>query len=170
MNSSEVEQYRQLLETPTHVTVTSNQVEYSMSKVKVKKIDSKAKLPTKSNPLDAGYDLYSIVDEVIKPHTRSIIKTGISMAIPANYVGLIWPRSGLAAKQGVDVLAGVIDSGYRGEICVVLQNHGEKNVNIKSGDRIAQMLFQQIESFQLQECEDLEDSARGDAGFGSTGF
>ena len=109
------------------------------------------------------------MDEVIKPHTRSIIKTGISMAIPANSVGLIWPRSGLAAKQGVDVLAGVIDSGYRGEICVVLQNHGEKNVNIKSGDRIAQILFQKIESFQLQESETLDESSRGDSGFGSTG-
>lgn len=169
MNSSEAEQYRELLETPTCVTVTSNQIEYSMSKVKIKKLDPKANVPTKSNPFDAGYDLYSIVDEIIKPHTRSIIKTGISMAIPANYVGLIWPRSGLAAKQGVDVLAGVIDSGYRGEICVVLQNHGEKNVNIKSGDRIAQILFQKIESFQLQQSETLDDSSRGDGGFGSTG-
>jgi dUTP pyrophosphatase len=98
-----------------------------------------------------------------------MIKTGISMAIPDGYVGLIWPRSGLAVKHGLDTMAGVVDSGYRGEVCVVLQNHGYEPYNVKAGDRIAQILFQSILSVQMIETEELNNSDRGQSGFGSSG-
>mgnify|MGYP005698128289 CR=1 FL=1 len=169
MNSLEAEEYARLLETPHGVTITTNDVMYSMSSIKIKKLNPEAVMPTKADPLDAGYDLYAAEDAMIEPHHRKTIKTGIAMAIPANHVGLVWPRSGLAVKNGIDVLAGVVDSGYRGEICAVLQNHGIHTMRIKAGDRVAQILFQKIESFQLQESETLDDSSRGDGGFGSTG-
>lgn len=135
----------------------------------VRLLDSSV-LPSKSNPSDAGYDLYSVEDKKIIPGNRKLVKTGISIAIPNGYVGLIWPRSGLAVKHGIDTMAGVIDSGYRGEIGVVLQNHGDKEYLIKSGDRIAQILFQKIECvYSWEEVESLQDSERGTGGFGSSG-
>lgn len=133
------------------------------------KMSEKAQEPKRSNDTDAGYDLYSIEDKTIKPKSRAMIKTGISMAIPSGFVGLIWPRSGLAVKHGIDTLAGVIDSGYRGEICVVLQNHGDKSYEVKSGDRVAQMLFQSVECVYFNEVDDLQESQRGNGGFGSSG-
>lgn len=154
----------------SYITITTNDVTwYNFNKLNIKKLTDNAVLPTKANSTDAGYDLYSVEDLVIKPNTRAMVHTGISMAIPANHVGLIWPRSGLAVKNGIDVLAGVVDSGYRGEVCVVLQNHGNTPYEVKSGDRIAQILFQKIEYFKLQEVESLENADRGDSGFGSTG-
>lgn len=140
-----------------------------MNELKIKKLDELAMVPTKANETDAGYDLYSIEDINITPSERSLVRTGISMAIPRGYVGLIWPRSGLAVKHGIDVLAGVVDSGYRGEVCVVLQNHGDKIYQIRKGDRIAQILFQEISSFNVYTVEDLDGSDRGASGFGSTG-
>ena len=91
------------------------------------------------------------------------------MAIPKGYVGLIWPRSGLAHKYGLDVFAGVIDSGYRGDIGVILYNTKLDHYKIKKGERIAQILFQKIEDFDLVEVDDLDDSQRGVGGFGSSG-
>lgn len=153
-----------------YITVTSHDYTwYSFNRLRIKKLEDSAVLPKKANESDAGYDLYSIEDKTIEPNQRMMIRTGISMAIPNNYVGLIWPRSGLAVKHGIDVLAGVVDSGYRGEVCVVLQNHGHQPYKISSGDRIAQILFQKIEFFQLEEVENLEEADRGDSGFGSTG-
>jgi dUTP pyrophosphatase len=135
----------------------------------VKKLNELAIPPTKANSTDAGYDLYSVEDLNIAPHQRALVHTGISMAIPNDYVGLVWPRSGLAVKHGIDVLAGVVDSGYRGEVCVVLQNHGDKIYQVRRGDRVAQMLFQKVSSFNVYVVEDLETSDRGISGFGSTG-
>lgn len=151
------------------VTTTEDVTWYNFNKLPVKKLNDKAILPKRANQTDAGYDLYSIEDCEINPHERKMIHTGISMAIPNNYVGLIWPRSGLAVKHGIDVLAGVVDSGYRGEICVILQNHDNEVYKISAGDRIAQMLFQKIEYFQIQESDSLENADRGGSGFGSTG-
>jgi dUTP pyrophosphatase len=96
-------------------------------------------------------------------------RTGLSFEIPEGYVGLVWPRSGLSIKEGVDVLAGVVDSGYRGEVMVCLLNTGVRYVKIKEGDRIAQILFQEVPEFQLQEVEILQNSDRGEGGFGSSG-
>jgi len=139
------------------------------SSINFVKLYDESKTPKRSNDTDAGYDLYSIENKTIKPKSRVIIKTGISMAIPNGLVGLIWPRSGLAVKYGIDTLAGVIDSGYRGEICVVLQNHGDKTYEVKSGDRIAQILFQSVECVYFNQVSNLEESQRGSGGFGSSG-
>lgn len=99
-----------------------------------------------------------------------LISTGVSFAIPKGYVGLIWPRSGLALKKGVDVLAGVIDSGYRGEIGVVLLNTGYDDVVIREGEKVAQILIQPVESVGILEVESLDESVRGEKNFGSSGL
>jgi len=137
--------------------------------IKVKKIEEQAIVPTRSNSDDAGWDLYSITTRPIAPSQRVTIRTGISLQIPEEYVGLIWPRSGMSVKNGIDVLAGVVDSGYRGEIKVCLLNTSREWMDIKEGDRIAQILFQEVPHFQLQEVEILQNSDRGQGGFGSTG-
>ena len=137
--------------------------------IDVVRLNTLAVVPNRSNPTDAGYDLYSIEYKSIQPGQRELVKTGISMSIPSDYVGLIWPRSGLAVKHGIDTMAGVIDSGYRGEICVVLQNHGSNTYVVNAGDRIAQMLFQRVECVYFNETDLLEDSDRGASGFGSSG-
>ena len=144
----------------------TNPIQY----IKVKKLSDKARLPTKANSSDAGFDLYSSEDIEIPSGERAIVSTNISLAIHDGWVGLIWPRSGMAVKQGVDVFAGVIDAGYRGEIMVCLYNSGEDTVEIKHGDRIAQLLIQKIGNFTLAWThEDLEQTDRGDGGFGSSG-
>ena len=137
--------------------------------IKVKKIAEKAIVPTRSNNDDAGWDLYSITTRNIAPSQRVTIRTGISLEIPEEHVGLIWPRSGMSVRNGIDVLAGVVDSGYRGEIKVCLLNTSREWMDIKEGDRIAQILFQEVPHFQLQEVEILQNSDRGQGGFGSTG-
>ena len=137
--------------------------------VSVKKLDPTAVVPTKANNADAGYDLYALEDCEIGPHNQKLVKTGIAMAIPKGYVGLIWPRSGLAHKYGIDVFAGVIDAGYRGDIGVILYNSKLDHYKIKKGERIAQILFQKVEGFDLIEVETLDDSQRGEGGFGSSG-
>ena len=118
---------------------------------------------------DAGADLKASEDTVIPSKGRCLVSTGISMAIPIGYVGLIWPRSGLAVKHGIDSGAGVIDSGYRGEIRVLLFNHSESDFEVVKGDRIAQILIQKIESPQFVQVETLDETERGSGGFGSTG-
>jgi dUTP pyrophosphatase len=137
--------------------------------VNLKKLDEDAIIPTKANRLDAGYDLYAFHGTILQKHAHKLIKTGISMAIPEGYVGLIWPRSGMAYKHGIDVFAGVIDSSYRGEIGVVLYNSQYSNYSIEKGDRIAQILFQKVEDFDLHVVENLDDTSRGVGGFGSSG-
>jgi len=135
----------------------------------VKKLDEQAAIPTQSNRSDAGWDLYANHQDCIQPNSRALIKTGISLEIPDGFVGLIWPRSGLAVKNGLDVFAGVVDAGYRGEVGVCLFNSSETEVKIKQGDRIAQILFQPVPQFQIVEVEELGSTERGSGGFGSTG-
>ena len=126
-------------------------------------------MPTKSNKFDAGWDLYSVDNCTIDPNNRQLINIGIALAIPEGYVGLIWPRSGLAVKSGVDVFAGVIDSGYRGEVKVCLYNSSTGTVHISPGDRVAQILFQAIGQFDLVETTQLTNTSRDVGGFGSSG-
>ena len=140
--------------------------------VRCKKLCSEATIPTKSHALDAGWDLYASEDCRIRRGESETIWTGIAMAIPDGCVGLIWPRSGLAVKRGLDVFAGVIDSGYRGNIGVCLYNSGAI-YEIKKGDRIAQMIIHRIPSTRMLEVDELGsngcDDARGEGGFGSSG-
>jgi len=118
---------------------------------------------------DAGADLRASEDTVVPANGRCLVPTGISMAIPRGFVGLIWPRSGLAVKHGIDSGAGVIDSGYRGEIRVLLFNHSDADFKVTKGDRIAQILIQKVETPQFVQVEALEQTERGAGGFGSTG-
>ena len=128
-------------------------------------------IPTMGNPGDAGYDLRSAIEMNLEPGERFLVPTGVKVAIPSGYVGLVHPRSGLAIKSGITVLnaPGTIDSGYRGEIMVPLINHSTEVFEIKKGDRIAQIIFQSYEQVSFAEVSELPGSLRGDAGFGSTG-
>lgn len=141
--------------------------------IKVKKLTPTATVPSKAYRYDAGFDLYADEALQIYPGQRKVISTSIAMEIPEGYVGLIWPRSGLAVKRGVDVLAGVIDSSYRGEIKVCLLNTNIELsldvVDITPGDKIAQILIQKIADCELEEVEELSGSDRGEKGFGSSG-
>jgi len=137
--------------------------------LEVQKLDDMAVVPTKVNRSDAGYDLYALHGAIVQKHCHKLIKTGISMAIPEGYVGLIWPRSGMAYKHGIDVFAGVIDSSYRGDIGVILYNSQYSDYNVEQGDRIAQIVFQKVKDFDLQLVDNLDDTKRGSGGFGSSG-
>ena len=138
--------------------------------MKIKLIDFNAHVPTKGSEHSAGYDLYSCCNVLIYPQERTLVKTGIVLEIPEGFYGRIAPRSGLALKNGIDVMAGVIDSDYRGEIGVILYNT-DKTVpfHIKIGDRIAQLIIEKYYNFDLEKAEDLNSSDRGSGGFGSTG-
>lgn len=140
-----------------------------LERVGVKLLNDHSKTPTRANAFDAGFDLYASEDSLIKPQSREVIRTGIALEIPDGLAGLIWPRSGLSVKQGIDVLAGVIDSGYRGEIMVCLLNTSVYSVNISAGDRIAQILFQIVPTIELSVRQSLSGSERGEKGFGSSG-
>ena len=137
--------------------------------LKFVKLNENAITPTKANESDAGFDLYASHGAILEKHTHKLIKTGISMAIPKGYVGLIWPRSGMAYKHGIDVFAGVIDSGYRGDIGVILYNSQYNDYKVEKGDRIAQLVLQKVENFELVEVSDLNKTDREEGGFGSTG-
>ena len=128
-------------------------------------------MPTMGNPGDAGYDLRSAENAVVPARSRHTVNTGVSIALPAGYVALVHPRSGLAAKHGITVLnaPGTVDAGYRGQMLITLVNHSDEDFEITRGDRIAQVLFQKFESARFVHVTELPGSQRGSAGFGSTG-
>jgi dUTP pyrophosphatase len=141
-------------------------------KIRIKRLVPQATIPTRANDSDAGYDLYASSSIRIDGKCRGIVNTGISISIPEGYYGRVAPRSGLAIKSGIDVLAGVIDSGYRGEVGVVLQNLGLMDFNCEEGDRVAQLIIEKCHDIEWQEVDevgDLDDSDRGEGGFGSSG-
>ena len=147
-----------------------------MISVYIKKLEESAIVPTRATDTDAGYDLYSINDGVVPAGGRKVVGTGIAIAIPESknvfapsYYGRVAPRSGLAVKKGIDVLAGVVDAGYRGEVGVVLQNLSDEDFPYKKGDRVAQLILEQCNTIGWVELDELEDSERSDGGFGSTG-
>jgi dUTP pyrophosphatase len=126
-------------------------------------------LPEYASPEAAGADLRASEALEIPPGGRAAVSTGLRLAIPSGFVGLVWPRSGLAVRHGIDTLAGVIDSDYRGEVRVVLQNHGREPFRIAPGDRIAQLLVQPVVRAAFAHGQGLADTKRGEGGFGSTG-
>jgi deoxyuridine 5'-triphosphate nucleotidohydrolase len=140
------------------------------SVINFKRLDPKATLPTRGTPNSAGLDLYSIDDLRIEPKARVRARTGLSTAIPEGFYGRIAPRSGLAAEKGIDVLAGVIDADYRGEILCLLYNTGDEMVELMAGSKICQLIVEQVITPQAAWAEDLEETQRGAAGFGSTGY
>ena len=140
--------------------------------VQIQRLDKGLPLPEYARPGDAGMDVFSTIDCTIAPGDRAVIPTGIAIALPEGYVCLAHPRSGLAAKNGISIVnsPGTIDSGYRGEIKIILINTDkEQAFEIKRGDRIAQLVFQKFESARFYEVESLPESQRGAGGFGSTG-
>tara|TARA_B100000424_G_scaffold269489_1_gene266542 strand:+ start:851 stop:1276 length:426 start_codon:yes stop_codon:yes gene_type:complete len=137
---------------------------------KIVLLNSDSRYPTKSHVTDAGYDLFSTEEVSLKPFQRKVVKTGIKLSIPAGFYGRIAPRSGLAVKKGIDVLAGVIDSGYNGEIGVVLINTDKfEAVNLPKSSRIAQLIFEKCEDMNFETVLSLDVSERNIGGFGSSG-
>lgn len=136
----------------------------------VQKLHPDAKVPTFAYETDAGMDLYTIEDVVLKAGARAQIKTGIALSIPEGYVGLVWDKSGLSLKNGITTLAGVVDSGYHGEILIVLHNTSTDDYSFSAGDKITQMLIQKIEHPIIVEVGSLQNSDRGAHGFGSSGI
>ena len=128
-----------------------------------------ATLPEYGSAAAAGADLRASEALEIAPGARAAVSTGLRLAIPSGHVGLVWPRSGLAVRHGIDTLAGVIDSDYRGEVKVVLVNHGDQPFAIAAGDRVAQLLVQRVERAAFRAASQVEETARGEGGFGSTG-
>lgn len=138
----------------------------------VTKLDKDAVIPTYAKSGDAGADLYSTTELVLKPGERALVKTGIAIALPEGFVGLVHPRSGLGLKNGISVVntPGTIDAGYRGEIGVVLINHDLKeSFQVKKGDRIAQLVIQKVENAHFNLVTELPNSERASGGYGSTG-
>jgi dUTP pyrophosphatase len=127
------------------------------------------RLPAYGSAAAAGADLCASEALVLEPGARAAVPTGVRLAIPPGHVGLVWPRSGLAVRHGIDTLAGVIDSDYRGEVRVVLVNHGEEPFAVGAGDRVAQLLVQRVERAAFVPSAQLDGTARGEGGFGSTG-
>jgi dUTP pyrophosphatase len=140
--------------------------------IPIRRLDPDLPLPAYAHPGDAGADLVAAEDAELAPGARAAVRTGIAVAIPQGYVGLVHPRSGLAARLGVTVLnaPGTVDAGYRGEVLVILVNHDrEQTVKISRGDRIAQLVVQRVERAEFQVVDELDDTARGAGGTGSTG-
>ncbi len=134
--------------------------------------DASLPLPAYARPGDAGLDLRAAQSVTLKPGERCVVPTGLRLAIPEGHAGLVLPRSGLALKHGITVLnaPGLVDAGYRGEIQVLLINHGAEPVTLERGERIAQLVIQPVAQARLVETERLPDSSRGEGGFGSTGI
>ncbi len=135
---------------------------------KIKKLSPEATVPTKKDPTDAGIDIYTNETHVLRPGEVHAFSTGISVEFPEGHAALLWDRSGLGIG-GIHRLAGVIDSGYRGEWKVALVNLTDQPYEIKAGDKIIQCLLQKFEPAQIEEVEELTETARAEAGFGSSG-
>lgn len=142
-------------------------------KMQVKKLDPKAKMPTYGSTLAAGADLYVCLEEpvTIQPGQTVLLPTGISIAVPEGYAGMVFARSGLASKQGLAPAnkVGVIDADYRGPVMVALHNHSQEPRTVNHGDRVAQLVIMPVLTPELEEVAELDETQRGAGGFGSTG-
>lgn len=141
-------------------------------KLAIKRLDPELPLPRYAHEGDAGLDLYAAEDASIKPGHRALVGTGIAVSIPEGYAGFVQPRSGLAVRHGLSLVntPGLIDSHYRGEIKVIAVNlDPESPIEIRRGDKIAQLVIQQVEHCELVEVAELDETVRGEGGFGSTG-
>lgn len=138
-------------------------------KLYVKKLYPEAKVPQFALAHDAGLDLCAREAITLAPGERKGIPTGIALAIPEGYVGLVWDKSGLALKKGLKTMGGVIDAGYRGEIVVIAKNLSDEPLSFSSGEKVAQLLIQKVEQPLIEEVAELPESERGAGGFGSTG-
>ncbi len=145
---------------------------YVVIKLKIQKLDKTLRSPGYAHIGDAGLDLYSALDCILEPYERRKVPTGIKVSIPDGYAGFVQPKSGLAIKSGLSLVntPGLIDSGYRGEICAILINlDKEKDFIIKRGDKICQLVIQKVENVEIEFTDELDATSRGEGGFGSTG-
>jgi len=141
-----------------------------MIRIKIKKLNPDAKIPSYAHPGDAGMDLFSCEEDfVLRPNYRRLIGTGISIELPPGFVALIWDKSGIA-NNGIKTMGGVIEHTYRGEYKVILVNLSSKDYEIKKGQKIAQFLIQKIETAEIEEVNSLSGSVRGNKAFGSSGL
>lgn len=150
----------------------SDDVKTPREELRLHRLDPDLPLPVRAHPTDAGIDLHAAADCDLTPGGRELVGTGVAVAIPSGYVGLVHPRSGLAARAGLSILnaPGTIDAGYRGEIKVNLINLDPSDtVRITRGDRIAQLIIQRVELWDVVEVDQLDESDRGESGHGSTG-
>lgn len=141
-------------------------------KIRIKKLTEDAKIPGYAKEGDAGVDLHSVDELIIPKGEIKLINTGLAFEIPTGYEMQLRPRSGLALKNGISLVnsPATIDSGYRGEIKIILINHGKEDLDIKKGDRIAQAVFNKFEVADFEEVQELSESLRGETGFGSSGI
>jgi dUTP pyrophosphatase len=157
-----------ILPIPIHKSMKENPM-----RIALKKVHALAKTPAQAHDTDAGYDLFSVEEVWIKPGQRAMIDTGIQIAVPPGFYARIAPRSGLALKAGIDVLAGVIDAGFRNNVKVILINLSdggeEQSFKVNPHDKIAQMIIEKCHSVNFDEVENLDDTPRGFGGFGSSG-
>ncbi len=142
---------------------------YKMTTMRVKLLSENATVPTRGSMSSAGWDLYAANDIVVTARGKAIIPTDLAVAISVGYYGRIAPRSGMSWKNHTDIGAGVIDADYRGPVGVVMFNHADEDLQITKGDRVAQLVVEQISTDDLVVVDDLDDTERGEGGFGSTG-
>lgn len=138
-------------------------------KLNIKKLHPDAKLPTRAHADDAGLDLFANETLTLESGQRRTVKTGIALAIPTGYVGLIWDKSSIPHKWGVKTMGGVIDASYRGEVGVIMVNLSEEPYIVEKGAKISQLLIQKVELPEVCEVSELDDTIRGKGAFGSTG-
>lgn len=153
---------------PSADVIVGKTVTINLPDIKVKKLNKNAVIPTKAFPLDAGFDLTAIKKEIISSSGVKILSTGIAIEIPEGWYGQIAERSGFSIKNTLKLKAGIIDSSYRGEVGIVVQNCGDFPVTIEAGTKVAQLLFLPVPVVNIVESEDLSSSDRGTNGFGST--
>ena len=138
--------------------------------INFQKILDEAIIPHYAHQGDAGLDIFSAEEVIIKARERKNVRTGVKMEMPEGFVGLIWDKSGLALKNGIKTMAGVIDACYRGEIEIVLVNLSGQDFKVEKGQKIAQMLIQKVEQAEIEEAQELSETKRSEGGFGSTGL
>ena len=157
---------------PTRSLDSSQLDEAAQSEPRVlsfKKLDPGATLPSRGSSQAAGLDIYSIEDVAIEPKDRALVRTGLAVAIPEGYYGRLAPRSGLATKNGLHVLAGVIDADYRGEVRCLLYNAGDETIHLPALSKICQLIIEKITTPTAVWADEISDTDRGSGGFGSTG-
>ena len=137
--------------------------------IRVMKLSDTATIPTRGSAVAAGWDLYASQECIVPARGKAIVSTDISIAVPVGYYGRVAPRSGMAWKKHTDIGAGVIDADYSGPVGVVMFNHSEEDLKIEVEDRVAQLVIEQISMAPLTEVDSLDDTERGEGGYGSTG-
>ncbi|MBW2984611.1 dUTP diphosphatase [Candidatus Woesearchaeota archaeon] len=141
-------------------------------KLQVQRVVEDVKVPSYAHEGDAGMDLYAAEEYILKPGERKLINTGIKIALPVGYEAQLRPKSGLALKHGISIVntPGTVDSGYRGLVGVIAINHGTEEFRIEKNQKIAQMVINKVESAEIEEVPNLDETSRGEGGFGSTGL